>query len=375
LWTEAAASAAGGTPLADLSTKAAIELLSKFVQDAPGQDPIDLDDGVNSMRNTYGYIQNSATAPMYHVAGSGNICLRLNIWGNILTGFLASRAKFCGNGEFPGGYGDGAVPVASAGGYSDTGAHPTLCDSPSPANKYTLRAYEQCALFPEDHIGMLTPLVQYGSIRMAVPKTATCANTPDGAATDPNASIVYDDVDSSITSEIQPAYLLNMCGNNVFAGAAQQYSTCLPEGTGCCTNFSNGSAGSCTCGESLCIQSQFADISYFTGASCTGTEYSGSPYQNNFISSWDGKGVVGEATNTVTVSSQQNTDGSCQDFTREMGACSCPQYNMGVQSLGGMHRVYRAQPSAAPTSVSPDAYGDGTGWVISNTCSRKVQCN
>jgi hypothetical protein len=77
----------------------------------------------------------------------------------------------------------------------------------------------------------------------------------------PDASIIYDDADGAFTEESSPLALLAMCGNNVWNGAPALYATCY-SAAGCCTSFSDGSAGGCTCGETLCQQAKVGYRSY-----------------------------------------------------------------------------------------------------------------
>src|SRR5262249_17780659 len=118
LWFEAAASAAGGSELAALTTNGAIRLPAQLF----GVDlqPIDDDLPPGNMRGNFGFIQNAAMVPMYHVAGARNICVKIKI-GGILGGiffapvggiiggtlFGSAKIKLCGNSVMPGHYGDG----------------------------------------------------------------------------------------------------------------------------------------------------------------------------------------------------------------------------------------------------------------------------
>jgi hypothetical protein len=386
-WLEAAGSAAGGSPLSDISTNGAVRLLTKlFISGAPSSAPIDQDLGVGTMRGTYGFIQNAAPGPVYHLAGSGNICNRLKIkaWvsiglsaasyfvvgpvGWVLSAlgslFGSASVKVCGNSYFPGNYGDGAVPVHSAAGYSDTGAHATHCDGDCTSSKYVFRAYEQVPLFPQDHRSILAPLVQYGSVRMAVPTNATCANHPNGSATDPDASIVYQDADGALAEESKPLYLLQLCGNDVWNGEATEYSTCFGT-SGCCSNFSSGTTDGCSCGEGLCVQSKYATRSYFTGTACDGVEYSdgagGADYR-----SWDGAGMVGQATTSVVIRSIRNSSGTCQQTVRKVThRNSCPEYYGTTLTLAAARKVYRS--GIAGYSPDPNVRGEFGGYVVSSS--------
>jgi hypothetical protein len=363
LWVQAAASAAGGSELADLSTNSGIRLLIKVlgVTGVDDQAMIDWDLKIGNARGSLLYLQNGSPAAMYHTAGNQNICQRVKpsllsaggialngvnvlvngVWWAGISGvvgaeiaagpigwalaigssvfnfFSSSGVKLCGNRNFPGGYGDGGVPVHSAAGYSDTGAHANHNDG---GTKYLNRAYEQVPLFPVDHAGALGPLVQLGSLRLAVSKTATCANTALGNITDPDASIVYSDADAARAEESMPIFLLTMCGANVLADQ-QDTATCLGT-SGCCTNFSTGNPGSCTCGETLCAQSWNATKSFFTGDNCSGTEYS---VGNG---TWDGNGMVGANAITVAIKSVRKSDAICYATTmKTTWSGQCAEYS------------------------------------------------
>jgi hypothetical protein len=164
------------------------------------------------------------------------------------------RVKLCGNSRFPGGGGDGVVPVHSAAGYADTAAHANTNDGSA---KYIFRAYEQTPLYPFDHRGAIGPLVSAASLRLGVGKIINCPNMPGVDATIPDASIVYDDGDGPATEESSPLNMIVMCGQDMWGGAQPLYASCLSV-NGCCTDFSNGSAGGRSCGETVCKQSQFA---------------------------------------------------------------------------------------------------------------------
>jgi hypothetical protein len=385
LWIETAGSALGGTKLADISTNGGVRLLSKLlVSGIPAGEPIDLDLGVSTCRGTYGYLQNDAPVAMYQNAGSANMCNRISIKGWINVGqelsgadlvsdtvnwavsiggglfnlFQPTSVLLCGNSEFPGGYGDGTVPVNSAAGYSDTGAHANHCDSGCPGNKYVFRAYEQVPLFPDSHTNIVAALVSEGSIRLAVPKTATCAAAVDGALTGTAASIVYQDADGPVAIESQPTYLLDMCGSDVWDGlTSNQYSTCLPNPpvagqTGCCSSNSSGLTGGCSCGEQLCIQGQYSARSWFTGATCSGTEYT-----ENQAWTWDGNGMVGEA-------------GLCRATTHVTTYNGgCPTYRDTSYSLPGAHKVYRT--NIPGYTADPNGWNDDPGYVVSSTNLRE----
>jgi hypothetical protein len=351
LWSEAAGSAAGGSESAVFSTKWWVKLMAKiFNMDSAA--PIDYDIQPNVMRSgAYANIQNQATTPVYHLAGSQNICATLKI-------LFFIRVKLCGNSSFPGGYGDGVVPVHSSAGYADAGAHASTQDGSA---KYVFRAYEQTPLYPVDHRSILGPLVSAGSLRLAVSKTANCPSMPAVTPDVPDASIIYDDGDGAFTEESSPLYMLAVCGNDMWDGTPALYATCQSV-SGCCSSFSSGSAGGCTCGEGLCRQSKIARRSFYTGDGCTGTEYSETTGLNDFVS-YDGLGMVGETTQSVTTRSARTwPSGLCQTLVRRVTwSGNCPETYPTSKTLSAARRVYR--PAGAP----PPPTGDGGELVVSST--------
>jgi hypothetical protein len=347
LWSQAAASAAGGSELAAFSTKWWVKLLAAIFN-LDGAAAIDNDIQPNVMRNgAYASIQNQATTPVYHLAGSQNICVTKRI--------LFIKVKLCGNSRFPGDLGDGAVPVHSAGGYADTAAHASTNDG---GPKYVFRAYEQTPLYAADHVSILSPLVSAGSLRLAVGRNVTCSGMPAVNPAIPDASIVYEDADGAFTEESSPLNMLAMCGNTMWNGEPPLYATCYST-AGCCTSFSNGSAGGCTCGETLCKQPQIAYRSYFTTNDCTGLEYSETTGPNHFVS-YDGLGMVGQATSSVVVrSARTGAEGRCQIVVRETTwSGTCYMTNPIAWTLPSARRVYR--PAGAP----PPPTGSGGELVV-----------
>lgn len=350
LWSQAAASAAGGSELAVYSTKWWVKLLAKifnFEETAP----IDYDLQPNVMRNgAYAAVQTAASSPVYHQAGSKNICQTLKI-------LFFIRIKLCGNSRLPGGFGDGAVPVHSAGGYADSGAHASTNDGSA---KYVWRAYEQTPLYPVDHTGIFGPLVVAGSLRLAINKNVNCPNMPEVAGSIPDANIVYDDGDGAFTEESSPMSMLTFCGESLWNGAPPLYATCY-SAAGCCTSFSSGSAGGCLCGEGLCRQAKVARQSFYTGDNCTGTEYSETFGLNDFVS-FDGLGMVGESATSVVVRSARSwPDGRCQELLRVVTwSGGCPEYYSTTKTLSAARRVYR--PAGAP----PPPAGVAPGLVVAS---------
>jgi hypothetical protein len=358
LWSQAAGSAAGGSELAVYSTKWWVKLLAKIFN-LDGTAAIDYDIQPNTMRNgAYANIQNQATTPVYHLAGSQDICVTLRI-------LFFIRVKLCGNSRFPGGYGDGVSPVHSAGGYADAGAHGNTNDGSA---KYLFRAYEQTPLYPTDHRGIFGPLVSAGSLRLAVGKIANCPGMPAVNPSLPDASIIYDDGDGAFTEESSPLNMLTLCGNNLWNGSAPLYATCYST-SGCCSSFSSGSAGGCTCGETLCRQSKIARTSFFTGDGCIGTEYSETFGLNDFVSH-DGLGMVGEATTSVTVRSARTwPDSTCRSLVHATTwSGTCLETYPTTKTLSGARRVYR--PAGAP----PPPTGYGGEWIVSSTDHPNSYC-
>lgn len=355
LWSEAAGSAAGGSELATFSTKWWVKLIAKIFN-FDSEAPIDYDIQPNVMRfGAYANIQNQATTPVYHLAGSRNICITLKI--------LFIKVKLCGNGRFPGHHGDGAVPVHSAAGYADAGSHTSTQDGTA---KYVFRAYEQTPLYTVDHIGILAPLVSAGSLRLAVSKTVTCHNIPHVDSAIPDASIIYDDGDGAFSEESSPLAMVALCGNDLWNGTPPLYSTCFST-AGCCTDFSSGSAGGCTCGETLCRQPKLAYRSYYTNPGCTGTEYSDGNSTSGFVS-YDGVGMVGENTTSVWVGYARTSDGLCNQLLEKVTwGGRCPQYDATAQLLSTARIVYR--PAGAP----PPPSGEGPGLVVKSS-NRTGQC-
>jgi hypothetical protein len=351
LWSEAAASAAGGSELAAFSTKWWVKLLAAIFN-LEGAAAIDNDIQPNVMRNgAYASIQNQATAPVYHLAGSQNICVTKRI--------LFIKVKLCGNSRLPGDLGDGVVPVHSAGGYADTAAHASTNDG---GPKYVFRAYEQTPLYAADHISILSPLVSAGSLRLAVGKNVTCSPVPGVSPAVPDASIVYEDADGAFTEESSPLTLLAMCGNNMWNGAPPLYATCYSV-AGCCTSFSDGNAGGCSCGETLCRQAKVAYRSYYTTTDCTGTEYAdGSTYSG--FGSYNGLGMVGETTTSVTVySARTGFSGSCQRLIHRQSWGNnrfCYQDSETSKTLTMARRIYR------PTAAPPPPAGSIGGLIVSS---------
>jgi hypothetical protein len=216
----------------------------------------------------------------------------------------------------------------------------------------------------------LGPLVSAGSLRLGVGKIVNCPNMPGVEATVPDASITYDDGDGAFTDESSPLNMLVMCGENMWNGAQPLYASCLAA-NGSCTAFSNGDAGGCTCGETLCKQAQVARRSYYTGDGCTGTEYAEALSPTDYVT-YNGLGMDGETTTSAVVSSARSwPDGRCQVLVHRTcwgSQSTCCETNPTTKTIVGARRVYR--PALGPT---PPA-GNGTNVVVSSTSHPTSQC-
>jgi hypothetical protein len=202
-----------------------------------------------------------------------------------------------------------------------------------------------------------------------VGKNVTCDAMPAVNPAIPDASIIYDDGDGAFTEESSPLNMLALCGNNMWNGAPPIYATCFST-AGCCSSFSTGDAGGCSCGETLCRQPQIGYRSYYTGDNCTGIEYSETSGPNNFVSH-DGLGMVGSAITSVTVKSARSwTDGRCQVLVRRFfyGAGGCFDDSVTNKQLASARRVYR--PAGAP----PPPTGSGGELVVATTNFPNSQC-
>jgi hypothetical protein len=139
LWAEASASAAGGTKLAELSTKGGTKYLAKIIGQ---QEKVDFDLVVATARSHY---QTDFGKTIYHIAGNKDICKSLL--------FL----KICASTWIGGGATDGVVPMASAGGMSSSAAVTDYCND---SLKYAFHVKENrvtgvpCTGEPFDHFGM-----------------------------------------------------------------------------------------------------------------------------------------------------------------------------------------------------------------------------
>ncbi|MCU0620038.1 MAG: hypothetical protein MUC69_00890 [Gemmatimonadales bacterium] len=432
-WTTAFASSAGGSELADIVTRGWVQMACKFFDaDCPEAEGCDYDMRVAHMRNTgseesrfWGKIQNEAPAPMFHLAGSKNICVEaagtpslgtiaikipgLIIWGGpvswgfslISTAFFSAiNFKVCMNRFFPGGHGDGAVPVHSAAGYSTAASFSSHNDgSCSPSCKYTFRAYEQTPLYGYDHRSMFLPAFFAGSLRMSIPNpnAIDCPGHPSGElpgyTEPPYDPIVYDDADNFTHREFSPLDMLRICGNDVWNGTRDTFVSCLgPPGSTspCCANVGGNAqlgqqAPACHCGESVCFPAEKAWASFFTGNDCSGKEYSllwPGEWQNGYaepFTTWDGHGLIGlqpeddDGFYGLQLRSARTRDGVCRGIYVQGASTNYPSgteaFTYWTRAWG--NRVYR--PYVDTANYLPDPNGEvgaGSGdWVYAGTVS------
>lgn len=213
-WITATASAAGGSEVADAATKWYALIMSKIFG---GSAAIDADLKVNSMRSSYGYIQNRAPVSMFHLAGNHNMCRKILF------------VKLCGNKYFPNGVGDGAVPPHSSCGFASRGAYANC--SATLGAKYTNRLAQQDALYGADHTGMIGNGVAAASTRLATTSTYAVADFGNDT-TSPEADITFDDGDTHAANTTQViANIVASIDTNVVAA-----DSCASGGT--CTNQS-----------------------------------------------------------------------------------------------------------------------------------------
>lgn len=123
LWAEGAASAAGGTKLAEVSTKGFTGFIAKILGQ---QEKVDYDLTPSAARSTYGYVQGSMGAYVYHIAGAKNFCKKILF------------VKICGNKYVDALVGDGVVGMDSASGASAQGKYSDGCA----VAKYPYRTYD-----------------------------------------------------------------------------------------------------------------------------------------------------------------------------------------------------------------------------------------
>lgn len=224
VWIQAIASAAGGSEVADKATRWWVKLLAKIFG---GSAAIDNDLKVGTMRGTFGYIQNRAPVPMYHMAGSRDMCRK-----------VAFFFKMCGNKYLPGRIGDGAVPTHSSGGFATGGVTYTSCGATG--SKYTNRQCQQSALYYGDHRKMVEFGVKAASIRLA--GTATLSVSDVGTQDGTEANETYDDTDDEVTSGTSQI-------TSGFSGVTNDDPSVVSSNTcssGSCSYYSTSSGGGYT---------------------------------------------------------------------------------------------------------------------------------
>lgn len=221
VWITAAGSAAGGSEVADKATRWWVKLLAKIFG---GSAAIDNDLKVSVMRSTFGYIQNRAPAPMYHLAGSKNMCRKVALF-----------FKMCGNKYLPNRVGDGAVPPHSACGYASTGYHGNCNDGYA---KYTNRQAQQTYLYAVDHVGIVGEGVKAASYRLGQTATLTVPDFGE-LTTETDANEVYEDTDESASNTAPITN--NVPGNTSSDPSVVTTHTCQD---GVCDYMSSGGATS-----------------------------------------------------------------------------------------------------------------------------------
>jgi hypothetical protein len=184
-WITAAGSAAGGSEVADKATRWWVKLLAKIFG---GSAAIDDDLRVGTMRGTFGFIQNRAPVPMYHLAGSRDMCRKVAIF-----------FKMCGNSYLPGRLGDGAVPPHSACGYASSGYYGNCGVA---AAKFTNRQAQQAGLYYSDHVAIVGDALYAATVRLG--STATISVPNFGAlSSEPDANETYEDADEKAENPAQ----------------------------------------------------------------------------------------------------------------------------------------------------------------------------
>lgn len=226
VWITAAGSAAGGTEVADKATRWWVKLLAKIFG---GSAAIDNDLRVGTMRGTFGFIQNRAPVPMYHLAGSRDMCRK-----------VAFFFKMCGNKYLPNRVGDGAVPPHSSCGFASSGYYGS-CGATGA--KFTNRYAQQSSLYYSDHVAIVGDAVRAASVRLgststlAVPNFGSLSNEPD-------ANEYYEDTDekASNTSQVTNNISGNYSGDpSVVTTHTCQDSVCEYLSSGSATSSGSGS--------------------------------------------------------------------------------------------------------------------------------------
>jgi hypothetical protein len=227
LWIEAPASAAGGTELVRYRSKWWKHLFAKIYGN---EAPIDKDLDPNDMRGArYGFIQNRAPAPMYHLAGHRDICQKVTEFG--------ISFKICANDKLQGANGDGAVPFHSACGTATAESNLSDCCTPNHP-RYTNRQVVQCATYDHNHsgmfgVGLVTATQRFGNVSSYTP-----VSMYSGAGVTQTGSASYDDADAKWTSPQTLYGTLNVTPAD--ANHDGFYDTCLScsdQGSPMCREF------------------------------------------------------------------------------------------------------------------------------------------
>jgi hypothetical protein len=132
LYAQGAGSAAGGTPLAELSTGGLTRYIAKLLGQ---QEKIDFDLTTGAARNTWGYVQNGFGANFWQFGGYKDICKGLLFF------------KICGN-SYLSGTADGVVPMSSYAGASSSAGISNGCN----AGKYSYRIYDSGPYYDQNGV-------------------------------------------------------------------------------------------------------------------------------------------------------------------------------------------------------------------------------
>lgn len=155
------------------------------------EDETDIDSDLmpHTMRDSdhFGYIQNTAPGPIYHLAGHKNICHKLKL-------LFIPVGKICGNRWLKGDRGDGVVPMHSSCGFATDVTTGSMDCHYTGAAKYTLRTSEGYdKSYDADHGGMYGVGFQLGSARLAGVWSHSIGNIREVDQTLPDCHPLYDD--------------------------------------------------------------------------------------------------------------------------------------------------------------------------------------
>ncbi len=291
-YVNAGASAAGGSALAELSTRGITGLLSKIfgVQEA-----VDFDLTRGAARNNYGYVQDAAYdaggAFMFHTAGSKDLCVRL------LFGI-----KLCSGRMFIGGTNDGVVGFDSAAGYEYAGSYSDACNGGA---RYPGRAYETanagCGGESRDHFGMSGRASSVLANGMAG-HAGLIASAVDYARSWSDATTERDCIDSSGECDLAFAD-----GSKNFCKAADGTTVCTPTAGGSAatmdttpTNSCQGSCGKftgvCWC-DANCLAHGDCCADYWTASNCSAVNSGASSDRTRFYRTYRSDAGHFETTN------------------------------------------------------------------------------